>query len=89
MKDSIKEFLDSKLKIYGSSDKELIKFRDYIKEFKTTAANLKRSERVEEVAYMFSSGKELTEMLNNLKLDFKPFNLADLNLVRYDRLAFE
>jgi len=38
---------------------------------------------------MFSSGRELMQMLGSLKPQPPPFEVSDLNIVRYDRTSFE
>lgn len=65
------------------------KYREYLKEFRTSATTVRNSDRVEDVAYMFSSSRELMQMLNGLKLECEPFSMSDLNIIRYDAAAFE
>lgn len=74
--------------MYNDAEKVLSRHRAYLKEFKNTSMNIKKSEKVDEVAYMFSSGKELTDIMHSTKMDYPSFGLSELNLINFNKKSF-
>lgn len=47
MKEQVAKLLDQKLKYYIEGEKELQRCKEYVKEFRTTASVLRKSEKVD------------------------------------------